>query len=181
MIKRLFLIFLACISTVQAQDVDPEAVDIAFQGLIYDIGMSLSDQDVIFDRLTAKDALLHVYHEVEQATQIVDLLLVIDEETIEQNITTVDELIDYKMNSHDDVERTLIAWLAAYQNLFTVFIALHDSDVSFDTWCCDVDFVASLQDYQEITDSGYVEFWHASYVVMEAQRNFELALKSAEN
>jgi len=179
--KKLFLIFIAFMSSVQAQDVNSGAAEVAFQELIYDIGISLSDQDIIFDRPTTKNALLHVYEELDEVSQIVDLLLVIDEEMVEQQITTAEELLDYKIDSHEDVEKTLIAWLTAYQNLFIVFIALHDSDVSFDTWCSDIDFVTSLQDYQEIVDSGYVEFWHASYVFMDAQRNFEVVLRSTES
>lgn len=177
--KKLFLIVVTFFATVQAQDVDQDDANIAFQELIYDMGICLADQDTIIDAPTAKSALLHLYQDVSQVMQIVDLFMIIDEEVVEQKITTVEELIDYEIEIQQDAAQAGIAWLSAYQNLFIIFTALHD-DVSFEVWCDDMAFFASLADDEEPSDQDYLELWYASCAVLEAQADFEDALKDCE-
>lgn len=178
MIKKLFLIVLTLFATAQAQDLQQESCDLAFQELIYDIGMSLAVQNLIVDNVTARDAMLNVYEDVEQVTQIVDLFLMIDEEMVELEITTIDALVDYEMQNHKKIAESCIAWLFAYQNLFKVFVTIHPQDNSFEVWCDDVLFISSLEEGQELEDLGYAQLWQASYDVLEAQSNFEETLKS---
>ncbi|MBV8661218.1 MAG: hypothetical protein JO129_03690 [Candidatus Dependentiae bacterium] len=180
MIKRLFLIAMAFFVTAQAQDFDEDALEVAFQELIYDIGMSLVDQNLITDVATAKNALLYIYQNVEQVQQIIDLQIGMDSELIENQTTTIDQLIDFEMNSHEDIVRAGIAWLTAYQQLFIAFVALHPADTSFQSWCDDIEFISSLSDDQEPVGSIYLPLWQASYAVIQAQENFEEALRELE-
>ena len=180
MMKKLFLIVVTFFATIQAQDVNQDDANLAFQELIYDMGICLADQDTVVDVPTAKAALLHLYQDVSQVMQIVDLFMIIDEEVVEQKITTVEELIDYEIEIQQDAAQYGIAWLRAYQDLFIIFTALHNNDVSFEVWCDDMAFFGSLADDEEPSDPNYLELWYASCAVLEAQADFEDALKDFE-
>jgi hypothetical protein len=180
MMKKLFLILLTFFAAVQAQDTDQDDLDFAFQELVYDMGISLARQNLIIDMPTAKNALLNVYQDVTQVMQIVDLFMIIDEEIVEQNITTIDALIDFEINGKQAIAQTGIAWLSAYQNLFIVFTSLHPEDSSFEVWCDDMAFFASLEDGQEPVEPAYLELWQASCAILDVQEAFEYALKNIE-
>lgn len=180
MIKKMFFIVLAFFTTMQVQSQDQDDIDSAFHELIYNMGICLSEQNTIVDAITAKHALLNLYQNVGQITQIVDLFMVVDEEIIEQNITTVEELIDYEINSQNVIAQAGIAWLQAYQDLFIIFKSLHEDDISFEIWCDDMAFFDSLADDEEPEDPDYLAFWHASCAMLNAQADFEDALKDIE-
>ena len=177
MLKRLFLIVLTSFACLQGQEIAEKVTDLAFQELVYDMGMNLADQHLVVDGPTLKKALVCLYEDVQQVTQIIDLFLIIDEELVEQNITTIDQLVDYEIATHPYVVESAITWLSAYQKLFMIFMALHPQDASFETWCNDIEFISSLQDDEEPADPGYVIFWQASYAVMQAQADFEDTLR----
>lgn len=180
MIKRLFLIAMTFFVTAQAQDFDQSALEVAFQELIYDMGMSLVDQDLIIDVATAKNALLNIYENVEQVQQIIDLQMGMDSELVENQVTTIDQLIDFEIDAHENVIQTGVVWLTAFQKLFTTFMALHPVDASFQAWCHDIEFISSFQDGQEQLDPAYLQLWQAGYEVVQAQEKFEDALREVE-
>ncbi len=177
-------------ATFHAQDVDQDytcqqddsfdqvAIDLAFQELIYDMGICLAGQDLIVDNQSAKDAFINVYNQIEQVNQIIDLFMIIDEELVEQEITTIEDLIDYEIAVEDNVAQSCIAWLAAYQKVFIIFLQIHGSDASFVDWCQDVIFMSELEDGQELDNLDYFALWQASLDVMKAQKEFEAALQA---
>lgn len=180
MMKKLALIFAMIFVPMHAQDFDQQAMDLALQELIYDMGMSLSDQDLIVDGPSAKNALLNVYQQVEQVAQIIELFMIIDEELVALDISTIDNLIDFELNHHPVMAQACINLLSAYQNLFILFIQLHGQNVSFEVWCQDVQLISSLPEGQEFLDPAYEQLWQASYDVIEAQKDFEDSLENLE-
>lgn len=180
MMKKIFLIVLSFFVTVHAQDMNQDDFDIAYQELVYDIGMSLAKQNTVVDLPTAKNALSSVYQAIPDVMQIIDIYMMTDEEIVKHQITTIDALIDYEINGNQAIAQTGIALLSAYQNLFTVFMAMHAKDSSFEIWCNDMAFLASLPDDQPIEDPNYAQLWLASCVVLNAQDDFGLALRNVE-
>ncbi len=180
MIKKLFLMGLMFFATAQAQDYDQDDYNPAFQELVFDVGMSLAEQNTIEDLASMKEALLQVYQDVYDVAQIIDMFMMIDEEIVEQNITTLDALIDYEINGDEDFAQIAIAWLSAYQDLFIIFKAMHQEDSSFDVWCNDIAFLGSLEDDEMPEDADYIQLWLAVYIFYQAQEDFEYALKSIE-
>lgn len=180
MIKKLMFMFLMIFAVAQAQDEDQQVSDFAFQELIYDLGRNLADQEVIVDNATAKNALIHAYYQVDQVNQILDLFMMIDEEIADQEIVTVEDLIDYEMAMNKNMAESCIAWLAAYQKVFIIFLEIHGPDASFIDWCHDVMFISSLQGDEELQDPAYEKLWQASYDVIEAQKVFENELQELE-
>ena len=179
------MIFCLMFIAVQAQDfdqqdADQQTIDFAFQELVYDMGISLAGQNLIVDNQSAKDALINVYNQVDQVNQIVDLFMMIDEEIVGQEISTIEDLIDYEIAMHDNLAQSCIAWLAAYQNAFMIFLEIHGPDASFVDWCQDVVFISSLQGDEELENPAYEALWQASYDVIEAQKDFEAALQEIE-
>ncbi|MDP3787809.1 MAG: hypothetical protein Q8Q60_00655 [Candidatus Chromulinivorax sp.] len=166
--------------TVQAQDYDQDDLNPALQELVFDVGMSLAEQNTIVDIMSMKDALSHVYQDVYDVAQIVDMYMMIDEEIVEQNITTLDALIDYEINGNEVLAQAAIAWLLAYQDLFIIFTAIHQKDSSFEVWCEDMAILESLTDDEMPEDVAYLQLWLAACVFYEAQADFEYALRYAE-
>ncbi len=162
----------------QSSDQDDQAL--VFQELIFDIGMNLVYQDTVVDRATMKDALAHLYQNVYEVMQIVDMYMMIDEEFIAQNITTLDQLIDYELDGDEQLAQAAIAWLSAYQTLFIMFTAIHQEDCSFEAWCNDMAFLASLADDEQPEDVEYVMLWLAASEFYDAQIDLEYALKDLE-
>lgn len=180
MIKKLTVMFLMLFVGVQAQDFDQQEIDLSYQELIYDMGISLTRQETIVDNTTAKNALINLYNEVEQVNQIIDLFMMIDEELVELEISTVEDLIDFEIEMNKNMAQSCIAWLAAYQHVFTIFLEIHGSDASFIDWCHDIVFITSLQGDEELENPLYQKLWQASYEVLEAQKVFEAALQELE-
>jgi len=160
-------------------DYDDDYVDIAYEQLVYDVGISLANQDLIVDTQTAKNALLSLYQNVTEVTQIVDLFMMIDDEIVELDITTIDELFDYELQNNESVVQACVAWLIAYQNLFIVFQSMHPEN-SFEVWCQDMMYFGSLADDEQPTDSDYLELWQACVAVLQAQEDFEDELADLE-
>ena len=191
MIKKLMMVFCLMFAFVQAQDIDPDysykydnnidqVIDLAFQEFIYDMGICLAGQDTIVDNVTGIDALVNVYHQIDQAGQILDLFMMIDDELVAADVSSVEDLIAYEMVMHNDLAQACIAWLAAYQNVFTVFLKIHGSDASFIDWCNDVVFLSEIEDGKNLKDAGYQALWQASVDVLQAQAVFEVALQQLD-
>lgn len=181
MMKKLFGIFLAFFVTMHAQqDSDQENLSFAVQELVYDMGISLAQQDTVIDLPTAKKVLSSMYQAIPDVMQIVDIYMMIDEEIVAQEITTIDALIDYEIDGQPVIAQTGIALLSAYQDLFTIFIAMHPEDSSFEVWCNDMVFLDSLADDEQPEDSDYVQLFLASCAVLNAQEDFEFALRNIE-
>ncbi len=203
MMKKLFLIVCMFFGAVHAQDKDyvgidfeyqdqdsnvdyedddygDDFIDIAYEELVYDVGMNLANQDLIVDIDTAKNALLSLYQNVVQVTQIVDLFMMIDDEIVELNITTMDELFEYELNNHESVMQACVAWLTAYQNMFIVFQSIHSENASLEVWCQDMLYFGLLVDDEQPTDPDYLELWQAGLEVLETQEVFEDALVDIE-
>ncbi len=195
MIKKMLLLYVLSFGFVQAQynnidqeyavihqeiQEDQECIEIAYQELVYEIGMSLAEQDVIIDIQTAKNALLQIYQEIDEVGQIVDIFIESDEELIEYNITSLDAFFDYALDSNELVAQRFITWIITYQNLFKVFQSLHSAENSFATWCQDMLYIESIEDSEELTTIGYLELWQASIMLLEAQADFEDVLAGLE-
>jgi hypothetical protein len=180
MIKKLMMMCLMLFPAIQAQDIDQQDIDLEYQELIYDMGISLIRQQTIIDNVTAKNALVNLYNEVEQVNQIIDLFMIIDEELVELEISTVEDLIDFQIEMNKNMAQSCIAWLAAYQHVFTIFLEIHGSEASFIDWCHDIVFIASLEGDEELENPLYEKLWQASYEVLEAQKVFEVALQELE-
>lgn len=164
----------------QAQVHPQEHLDIAFQELIYTMGMNFVKQNPIVDCSSAKNALLHTYEEVDQVRQIVDVFMEIDEEIVARNITTVDALLDFEMKSHPRIVQTGLDWLSAYQQVFTIFVGMHQDDRSFEVWRNDVALITCMQDDHIVVDDEYVNLYEAICTMLETQAMFEDALKNCE-
>ncbi len=169
MFKKIVLILCAFFVTVQAQDTDQQAFELSYQELIYDIGMSLVEQDTICDEASAQNAIINVCQDVDQVAQIVLAFLMMDEEMVEENITTVDQLIDYELSEHHDLAMACIVYLQAHQDVFTIFTQLHPEDVSFYAWYRDMAYLGSLTDESQVQDPGYQDLYQACCYMIEAQ------------
>jgi hypothetical protein len=159
---------------------DDNYIDLAIEELIYEMGMNLAEQDLIVDGITAKQALLSLYQNVEEVTQIVDLFMMIDDEIAALDITTIDELFEYELHNHSDMVQACVAWLTAYQNMFIIFQSIHADDSSFEVWCQDMLYFGALADDEQPTDPDYLELWQAGVAVLQAQDDFEDALADIE-
>lgn len=179
MMKKILFMLMAFILPLQAQNQAQEEFDPAFQELLYDIGMQLAQQNKIVDVSSAKVASDSLYQNVPQLTQLVDLYLMVDEACLEQNITNLDSLIDYTIQSNELFARAMIAWLGATQNLFVEFVSLYGSDASFDDWCSVVMFMASLEGNQP-ENPAYLNFWLAGVALLQAQENLGNAFRALE-
>ncbi len=181
MIKKLLALIFALFSCVHAQQDDDSALfDFAFQELIYDIGVNLAQQQKIIDDVSAKDALMNVYEQVDQVAQIVDLFMMIDDEIVELGISSIEELIDFELDHNENMAQACIAWLAAYQKVFNIFIQIHGPNGSFVDWCYDIVIISAVDEVQELQDPLYEQLWHAGYEALQAQREFEDSLKALE-
>ena len=200
--KKLFLIACMFVGSINAQDDnfdqdyidveyayddfdqdyedDNDDIDLAIEELIYEMGMNLAEQDLIVDAQTAKQALLSLYQNVEQITQVIDLFMMIDYEVAELNITNLDELFEYELNNHPEMVQACVTWLIAYQNMFMIFESIHSDDSSFEVWCQDMLYFAALADNEQPTDSDYLQLWQAGVAVLQTQEDFEDALDDIE-
>ncbi len=200
--KKLFLIACMFVGSINAQDDnsdqdyidveyayddldqdyedDNDDIDLAIEELIYEMGMNLAEQDLIIDAQTAKQALLSLYQNVEQVTQVIDLFMMIDYEVAELNITNLDELFEYELNNHAEMVQACVAWLIAYQNMFMIFQSMHSGDSSFEVWCQDMLYFGALADDEQPTEPDYLELWQAGVAVLQAQEDFEDALDDIE-
>ena len=173
MIKKIMFIFCYIFLSLQDQDANEIRIDLAYQELVYDFGMLLIEHESIIDSQTAKIALVDVYNNLPQVHQILDLIMIIDEELCESNITNIEDLIDFEINVHEDIVQASILWLAAYQNVFEIFVDIHGPDASFVDWCYDIVFLESLQGDEDLQDPAYEKLWQACCDAMQAQKAFE--------
>jgi hypothetical protein len=185
MMKKLMMALCFMFASVHPQDFkqedfDQQETDLAFQELIYDMGVVLAVQNPIVNNATGTQALINLYNQVEQVNQIVDLFMMIDEELVDLDITTIEDLIDYEINQNEPIAQSCIAWLAAYQKVFTIFLEIHGQQASFIDWCHDMAFVASLDSDTQLEDPSYEALWQAVYEVLQAQKVFEAALQELE-
>jgi len=157
-------------------------LEFASQKLLYDMGISLSHQPQVVDITTAKEAMFGVYQEVEQVTQMIDLLIMIDDEFVSHDITTFEDLVryEYQVNPHLMIAGAL--WIQEFQNLFVIFLQLHDGqDASFEVWCHDLQLHAELdeEDIDKLANPLYVDFLRAGFAMYRAERNLEKAFQQS--
>jgi hypothetical protein len=182
MMRKLFLIFGMIFLVLKAEeDIYEDYEDVRdFNELIYQIGMSLSYQAKITDYATAKDAFLNVYNKVDQVTQIFNLFFEANYELAELNITDIDQLIDYVLSCNQEIIAAGVLCLSKYQKLFSIFIAMHPYNNSFEIWEKDMDYILSLKEGQMPKEKNYINFWHATYDLMQSQKDFEILLEKLE-
>jgi hypothetical protein len=200
--KKLFLIACMFVGSINAQDEnfdqdyidleyayddfdqdyedDNDYIDLAIEELIYEMGVKLAEQDLIVDAQTTKQALLSLYQNIEQVTQVVDLFMMIDDEIAQLDITNMDELFEYELNHHPEMVQACVVWLKAYQNMFMIFESMHSEDSSFEVWCQDMLYFGALADDEQPTEPDYLELWQAAVAVLQAQEDFEDALDDLE-
>lgn len=164
----------------QIRCIEARNLEVPMHELIYDMGMNLAHQNLICDKNSVKQALLHVYYEVAEVKDIVSLFMILDEGLVEHDITTIEALIDFELESDASLVQAGIIWLASYQHVFILFQALHKDEACFEIWKNDLEFFASLEDCQQPADPEYLEFWYACCAMLEAQQDFEVALQEIE-
>ena len=182
MIKKIIMMFcLFMFSHVPAQDpMDQINFDMAFQELLYEMGMNLAQQDLIVDSNLARQAVINLYNQVDDFHEIVDLFMMIDEELVQAQITTIQDLIDYHVVMHNDIAQAFLAWLVAYQQTFIIFIQIHGSNASFIDWCSDIMLLSNLEQDQELQDPLYQDLLQACCYTLQIQVDLELLLEDLE-
>jgi len=180
-LKKLLLMTLLVFVGVQAQDNSEVDVDFAFEQLVYVMGMSLAEQNTIVDEVSAQKAILALYEDVEQVALITDVFLQIDNEMLEHNVNTVEDLIAFELKEHHDLAMAIIILLATYQDVFMIFKNLHPQDISFEAWCKDLSVLSLMSDEDELIEAGYFDFYQACVLMLEAQNHLEYELKALES
>ncbi|MBP6870253.1 hypothetical protein KBC04_05195 [Candidatus Babeliales bacterium] len=182
MFKKIVLVFSFFFVSLSAQD-EVSAMDLesTYQELVYSIGMNLTEKDTICDQDTAQNALTQLAEELFFVDQILGIFLGRDPEMIENNITTIEDLLRYEFSEHYDLATAGVIWLAAFQDVFTIFTQLHPEDISFEAWCRDMNYLESWTDESELAqDADYAIFWQACIAMMEAQEDFEAEFRALE-
>jgi len=173
-VKKFLYILLSFCMVLQAD----EASDLAYQQFKFEIGINLVQQDFIVDWQSTESAMLQAYQDVDNLSQIIDLYLMIDETLQANNITTFQALINFYITPNQEVSQAVTEWLAAYQDLFLTFVALHNYQVSFNDWLADLEQLALLQD--DITnnqiDSNYYILLDRFLIEVDALNNLEEVL-----
>ena len=150
--KYLLLILLSFVASMNAGSQEDDGLFLQRQELFYDAGVSLAHQEKVINWQSFKNAAIGVYNEVQGVQELIDLLFMMDENLIENDMRSFDELIDSfdkqmsKTAEYQEFEIDLIVLVAAYQRIFSIFIKMHPSEPTFEI------FSGCLDDYLESSD-----------------------------
>lgn len=180
MLKKIFVAIVLFFASVQAEYED-SLLDNQFQELVYSMGMSLAEQDLIYDQISAQNALINVSQNVPALEKILQLFLAFDPEMVENNIDSIPSLINYEIEQHYDLAVAGIIWLGAFQDVFMIFSQLHPYDTSFEAWSHDMEYLDSWADTSQFEqDPDYVILWQACVEMIEAQNALSFEFKALD-
>jgi len=169
--KKILLTLLFVFSGLQGQ----ENENLGFQKLQFDIGINLVCQDQIVDWKTAEKSVLSAYQEVDNFAQFINIYLMIDEVMVVENITSLEGMINYHTQENDKIKQLLTNWLFSYQNIYSIFISIHDiDDISFQTW---LDDLKMIQETEMFDNPLYGYFITALIMEEEAFQSLQDALQ----
>lgn len=181
MFKKILLIISFFTVAIKAQDIEQVQMQDALDQLLYTIGMNLAAQTTIQDEVIGKTVLLRLYDQVPQVAQIIDMFLMLDQEMVDYNITSCDQLIDYEVNEHYDLAMSLIVFAASLQNVFVQFNLLHPDDASYQVWRSDIAYLGSINSEDDLANlNDYAALYEACSVMIESQLHLEYEFKALE-
>lgn len=178
MLKKICMLIVLFFVSVQAES-DDSFCDNQLQKLVYAMGMSLAQQDPIYDQASIQNALINVSQDVPAMAKILQFFLISDQEMVMHHINSIPALIDYQFEKHYDLAVAAVVWLAAFQDVFVIFNQLHSYNCSFEIWSADMEYLESWTDTLQFEENpDYAILWQACVNMIHAQDDFTAELNA---